>query len=270
MNTNIFQNNKYTNLYYRIIAKHGNKEKPGTGYEEHHKIPRSLGGSDLPENLVFLSMKAHFVAHRVLMKAVKPEHRQKMVAAVVAFRMINNPERRAIHKKIVSGRGYAAVRAEFTTYVSSHMKTLKWFNNGVTSMRLPHDADIEGLVPGRLKLPSRAGVKYITDGVQTKRIKADAPLPEGWVYGQKPERVNQISEQGKNHKMGSGAGRVWINNGTENKYVYAEQGIPEGWVKGRLKTGKFDPSVMRSKSSGTKGKTWVVKELSASDVQSPA
>lgn len=258
---NIFQDNKYTKLYHRIIAEHGHQQKPGDdhSYEEHHKIPRSLGGTDAADNLVYLSMKAHFVCHRVLMKAVKPAHRSKMVAAVVAFRMINNEERKAIHKRIVSGRGYETVRKEFVEYVSSHMKTLKWFNDGVTSMRLPADSEIEGLMPGRLKLPSRAGVKYITDGVATRRIKADQPLPEGWYYGQKPERVKQISSQGKKHKMGSGTGRVWINNGSQNKYIYVEQGIPEGWVKGRLKTGKFDPCSMRAKSSGTEGKTWKVK-----------
>lgn len=255
----IFQNNKYTNLYHRIIAKHGRQEKPGTGYECHHKIPRSLGGADDTSNLVYLSMKAHFVAHRILVKAVLPEHRPKMVAATVAFRMINNPERKALHKRIVSGRGYALIRKEFVEYVSSHLKTLKWFNDGFTSMRLPLEADIEGLVPGRLKLPSRAGAKYITDGVQTKRLKEGEPLPEGWAYGQKPERVKQISDQGKKHKMGSGTGRIWINNGSENKYVFVDRGIPEGWVKGRLKTGKFDPSAMRANSSGTEGKTWKVK-----------
>jgi hypothetical protein len=38
--------------------------------ESHHIVPRSEGGSDLPENLVVLPKQAHFLAHWVLSKAI--------------------------------------------------------------------------------------------------------------------------------------------------------------------------------------------------------
>ena len=40
--------------------------------ENHHVIPRCMGGSDLPENLVYLSGPEHFVAHQLLVK-IHPE-----------------------------------------------------------------------------------------------------------------------------------------------------------------------------------------------------
>lgn len=265
MNTNIFQNNKYAKLYHRIITKHGCQEKPGDGhyYERHHIVPRSMGGNDERQNLVYVRVRVHFLLHVILTKAVLVEYQRRACWCVICFSA--NNEKQMVRRKLNS-RLTQLVREEH----NANLKTLKWYNNGTESIRLfPEEQIPNGFTPGRLKLPPRAGTKYITDGIRTKRLKADQPIPEGWVYGQKPERIKQISEQGKKHKMGSGTGRVWINNGTENKYIYLEQGIPEGWTKGRLKTGKFDPSTMRSKSSGTKGKTWTVKEPSASDAQSP-
>ncbi len=38
------------------------------GIERHHIVPRSLGGSDLPENLVDLTYREHFVAHQLLVR----------------------------------------------------------------------------------------------------------------------------------------------------------------------------------------------------------
>jgi hypothetical protein len=153
---------------------------------------------------------------------------------------------------------------------NADLKLLKWYNNGLETIRIfPEEPVPIGFVSGRLKLPSRAGAKYITDGFQTKRLKTNQPIPIGWTYGQKPERVKQISEQGKSHQMGSGTGRVWINDGSINRYLKSEEAMPAGWVRGRLKTSKFDPNAMRSKSSGTAGKTWATKS-STRAAQSPA
>ena len=265
MDTNIFQDNKYTKLYYRIIAKHGRQEKPGDDnyYERHHIIPRSMGGNDEQQNLIYVRVRVHFLLHVLLAKAVQSQYRKRACWCVICFSA--NNEKQLVRRKLKS-RFVQTVREEH----NANLKTLKWYNNGQETIRLfPEEQVPTGFVNGRLKLPSRAGVKYITDGVQTKRIKADQPLPDGWVYGQKPERLNQISEQGKNHKMGSGTGRVWINDGTVNKYIYLADGITEGWVKGRLKTGNFDPSKMRTKSAGTTGKSWKVKP-SDHDAQFPA
>lgn len=252
---NIFQDNKYAKLYHRIIAKYGHQEKPGDAqyYERHHITPRSMGGNDERSNLVYVRVRVHFLLHVILAKAVKASYRKRAIWCVICFSA--NNEKQMVRRKLKS-RFVQSIREEHIT----NLKTLKWYNNGLETIRLfPEENVPKDFAKGRLKLPSRAGVKYITDGVATRRIKADQPLPEGWYYGQKPERVKQISSQGKKHKMGSGTGRVWINNGSQNKYIYVEQGIPEGWVKGRLKTGKFDPCSMRAKSSGTEGKTWKVK-----------
>jgi len=57
----------YKNIYNDIIEKR--KENIPTGYtEEHHIIPRCLGGTDDKDNLVKLTAKEHFICHLLLTK----------------------------------------------------------------------------------------------------------------------------------------------------------------------------------------------------------
>jgi hypothetical protein len=58
----------YAKLYELLIETRRSKGIP-EGYKEvHHIVPRSFGGSDEPENLVALTAREHFVAHRLLAK----------------------------------------------------------------------------------------------------------------------------------------------------------------------------------------------------------
>jgi endogenous inhibitor of DNA gyrase (YacG/DUF329 family) len=64
---NMFNDNKYTKWYDSIIDNAQKRDL--NGYcERHHIIPRSLGGSDEPDNLVALTPKEHFVCHLLLTK----------------------------------------------------------------------------------------------------------------------------------------------------------------------------------------------------------
>lgn len=57
-------------LYYdRIINNAWKREEPEASNREiHHVIPKSLGGSDEPSNLVALTLREHCVAHKLLAK----------------------------------------------------------------------------------------------------------------------------------------------------------------------------------------------------------
>jgi hypothetical protein len=60
----------YLKIYDSLIknAKLQNRKKhQGIYYENHHIVPRSLGGSDSKENLVLLTAKEHFISHKLLL-----------------------------------------------------------------------------------------------------------------------------------------------------------------------------------------------------------
>jgi len=72
----------YKKHYYSLIEKYGALIKPTEGYTERHHIqPKCLDGNDSDENQVYLSGRAHFIAHRLLNK-IYPDN-SKLLTAVV-------------------------------------------------------------------------------------------------------------------------------------------------------------------------------------------
>lgn len=61
----------YIKIYEDLVrkAKESIRSKsPSTHYESHHIVPRSMGGGNEKSNLVLLTPREHFIAHRLLTK----------------------------------------------------------------------------------------------------------------------------------------------------------------------------------------------------------
>ena len=56
----------YSKHYEALIAKAKARGKPEGYVERHHVVPRSLGGSNSRNNLVWLTAREHFIAHVLL------------------------------------------------------------------------------------------------------------------------------------------------------------------------------------------------------------
>lgn len=85
--------NKYERWYYNIIhnAKCQHRSKDGdTYYESHHIVPRSLGGKDTLDNLVFLTYREHILCHWLLYKFTEGEDKSKMAFAFWAMCQLKN------------------------------------------------------------------------------------------------------------------------------------------------------------------------------------
>lgn len=88
----LFIQNKYYKLYKSIIEKA--KQRPyykkslrKINYvENHHIIPKSLGGLDFKENLIQLTAREHYIAHWLLPKFTIGKNKSKML---FAFEMMN-------------------------------------------------------------------------------------------------------------------------------------------------------------------------------------
>ncbi len=82
----MFTNNKYYRWYFSIVERAKNRIIDSYT-EKHHIIPKSLGGSNLAENLVSLTSREHFLCHLLLTKFTNGKNKRKMVTA--AFTMVH-------------------------------------------------------------------------------------------------------------------------------------------------------------------------------------
>lgn len=75
--------NKYYHWYQNLVTKAKNRIFDDTVYQEkHHIIPKCLGGNNLPNNLVSLTLREHYVAHLLLSKMYEGEGKRKMMYAL--------------------------------------------------------------------------------------------------------------------------------------------------------------------------------------------
>lgn len=79
----VYKQNKYTKWYFNICTRSVNRgQKKKAGYELHHIVPRSLGGSDDKINLALLTYKEHYICHLLLCKMLEGYNRYKMAWAL--------------------------------------------------------------------------------------------------------------------------------------------------------------------------------------------
>jgi hypothetical protein len=128
------------------------------GYtENHHIIPRSLGGTDEPENLIKLSAREHFLCHYLLAKIFKKETFEwyKMNHAFMMMKCESLNQNRYFNSRL-----YEALKLNF----SSVMSLLQ-----------------------RGKGNSQYGTMWISniELEESKKIQKTDPIPEGWVKGRK-------------------------------------------------------------------------------------
>ena len=174
----------------------------GIYHEYHHIIPRCLGGTDDKSNLVSLTSKEHFIAHKLLVEE-NPNNISLMGALVMVTFMRSNNQERYIPTK----EEYKYVKAINKQFVSLTQKQLLWC--------------------------------YHLDTHQLRRFKLDK-IPVDYVLGLPPEyegptKGKKMSDESKQKlsqsKIGKYLGKEWFNNGDIEILVY---NCPEGFIKGRL------------------------------------
>lgn len=98
----------YKKNYYDLIehAKKQTRNRSIDYFELHHILPRSMGGDDNLENLVWLTAREHFIAHYLLWKFTTGENHYKMC---YAFRFLSIKNNRHI-----SSREYEKLKREYS------------------------------------------------------------------------------------------------------------------------------------------------------------
>jgi len=111
----------YKKIYDEIILRAKSEERVkgcDIYYESHHIIPKCLGGSDNPNNLVILTAKEHFLCHKLLVSIYPKE--SKLIYAL--WMMTNGSNKYRNKHLIVSAKDYENHKK---LYVESLKKRLK-------------------------------------------------------------------------------------------------------------------------------------------------
>lgn len=101
--------------YDKLISRGQNRLLEGYS-EKHHIVPRCIGGSDEPKNLVYLTAEEHYVAHQLLVK-IYPDHPKLIFAA---HRMTSDP-----HGHRSKNRLYGWLRKQHSVAISKVMMGVK-------------------------------------------------------------------------------------------------------------------------------------------------
>ena len=114
----------YTNIYNRLI-QHAKLRciDPKQYYEKHHIIPKSLGGDNTQDNLIFLTGKEHYVAHHLLYKIYK---NKEMTRAFYLMSTRKNVK--------ITASTYNLIKQQFSKDQSSRMsgENNHYFNRSLT------------------------------------------------------------------------------------------------------------------------------------------
>lgn len=104
----MYLTNKYTKWYESIVTRATQRVNSESDYfENHHIVPKSLGGSNELSNLVRLTPKEHFVCHMLLPKMTTGEARGKMIKAAWMIATMGN---RHQHRVKVKSRKYCQLK----------------------------------------------------------------------------------------------------------------------------------------------------------------
>lgn len=155
MGNNLWINSmNYKKIYYKIIENR--KNYPLEGYtENHHILPKSLGGEDKKENLVRLSAREHFICHYLLTKMFEPKTREyfSMIKAFLIMSAKNDNQERYFNSRI-----YENFRMKFSeaqSFCQSGKNNSQYGTMWIVNLELR----------------------------ENKKIKKEDVIPEGWIKG---------------------------------------------------------------------------------------
>jgi len=125
-------------------------KKDDVYYEEHHIIPKSLGGSNDTDNLVLFTAREHFIAHLLLYnhyKTLGGESFRKMSFALVSMASTN----KNLKRHVLNSRQYALIKEAARNSRLGHKIT------DTSNYKKPKsDSHKEAIRQARLQAPGRS------------------------------------------------------------------------------------------------------------------
>jgi len=103
-------NYHFLNRYYKFI-ENSKTENVKCG-EIHHILPRCMGGTNSPTNLILLSYRRHFIAHWLLYLAYPNNYKLTYAFYAMCNKNSKRAERQAAYKKFKSSRTYEKLKIQ--------------------------------------------------------------------------------------------------------------------------------------------------------------
>ena len=235
MMNDIFLNNKYTRWYYAIVERCAVID-PTVYSEEHHILPRSLGGSNESENLTRVSARTHFICHWLLTRMTVGSDRVSMLRAFWMMKASNDNQERYINSRAYQSlkEEYALVQSERVSGENNPMAGDKFYRSEEGEAR--RLAAIVG------RQPDSDERKRISDGKIGKKrdsfsdewranLGAAQTGEKNHMFGKShdDDTLQQIREQASD--------RTWIKKDTMTKRVknnVLQSYLDDEWVVGRI------------------------------------
>lgn len=265
----------YRKIYNQLVQKRLNYplSKDNTNYvERHHIIPKCLQGSDEESNLIFLSIREHYIAHLLLYK-MYPDN----FSLLCAIQMMSMFSKTNIYRKHFkhNSRLFELLKKTFLKKLSDHQKQLRWICNKKLQKQtywpkecnLPDNLINDGWEFGRLKnktyyMSESTRKKWIENIRKTKLLWSEEKKQEIILKTNKTKQINrskrtqeEIDAISKNKSI-AGKNR-WKNISKEQKkeiYRKVSKSSKETW-KNKSKAEMIEFSLHQSKCN--KERIWI-------------
>jgi hypothetical protein len=212
----MFTQNKYKTWYYNIISRSQSRKYDGYT-ENHHIIPRSLGGSDDENNIVKLTAREHVICHILLTKFTNGQDRYKMISAVWAMANLQNQWHQRIR---ITSRQYEKIKKEI-----SHLRAKAYVGDGNPFFSNKHTEETKQ----KMRKPKKEGHKNNVSVAQKKRFETQ---PGTFTNKKHTEESKQKMRKPKSEKQktnqslamsGRFKGRTPHNKGKTFEELYGEE-----------------------------------------------
>ena len=194
---------------------------------KHHIIPKHMGGTDEPENLIELTIEEHAEAHRILYEKygkIEDFWAWKGLSGQIGKDELLTEICKNNGKKVYDNKLgiFSMSKEERLPFIIKGGKT-----SGKRNAESGHCKDI-----AHLGGKAASGMTYWYNSKTGKETKSFESPGEDWSPGVKMERVNieQLRIQSGNRKNS-----FWIHNPEtgQSKMIFEEDEIPEGFIEGR-------------------------------------
>ena len=235
----------YKKIYDNIINNRLKRTISNSYYENHHIIPRSLGGNDSKNNIIGLTAREHFICHYLLAK-MYIKYTNEWYKSNYAFFMMKCGS--LTNGRYFNSRLYDKLKTNFAEVMS---KRAILFNTGsiwISNMQLRINKKIrknenipDGWIKGRnvwnIEISKQKQIE--TQKIRYLLLKKNRPKINKEVLSK------ILSEAGKKRAAKDPStvskNTIWINDGISlDKRINKTDIVPINWYKGRLK-GNFHP-----------------------------